>query len=263
MSLSFAAFTPHSPLLIPSIGKEETNKVETTTKAMERLEQELYSVKPQLICIISPHVGLFEDAFTLNGHVSFISNFSEFGDVSPSSHWTGAPEIAARIVHRVRLRDIPIQLISEEALDHGCTVPLAFLTHHLGECKILPIGFSKRSQEDHVHFGTLLGEYLFETDKRVAVIASGDLSHTLSEESPGGFHPDGAVFEKKILSSLENGNTTDIIHIDKNVVQHADVCGYQSLLILLGILGNLPYHFETYAYEAPFGVGYLTGHFTW
>ena len=82
MSLAFAAITPHPPLLIPGIGKDKLSTLTNTKKSLELLEQELYTAKPHVIIIISPHSSIFDQAFSVNAHTSFRSTFEKFGDFS-------------------------------------------------------------------------------------------------------------------------------------------------------------------------------------
>lgn len=261
MPLVFAATVPHPPLLIPNIGKEELKKVQKTKVAMEQLEQDLYLAKPDLILIISPHGSLFNDSFSVNAHPHFVSSFEQFGDLATKKEWDGNPNFAALISHKGNNEaNIPIQLISEEKLDHGITVPLFYLTNHLS-IKILPIGFSGLDSKAHLDFGAMLKDVIMDADKRVAVIASGDLSHGLTTDAPAGFSKVGAEFDKKIIELLETRNTVGIAGLDEKFVNEAAECGYRSLLILLGIMRDLNYSFKNYSYEGPFGVGYLVGNF--
>lgn len=257
MPLIFAAFTPHPPLLIPAIGKEQLEKLDKTKKALDRLEEELYIAKPQVIFIISPHSGLFENSFVVNAHPNFVSSFEEFGDLSTKHEWKGSPEIAARLNQLCQKHDIPLKSISKEQIDHGISVPLFYLTRHLKNCKIVPIGYSKRSASDHVKFGRLLKEAIMDGNNRVAIIASGDLSHG----------PDIKVwpknhFDKKLIRLIKSKEKEKIIKLEDSAeFKETKVCGYKSLLILLGALNGWDYNFLVHSYEHPFGVGYLTGNF--
>lgn len=261
MSLVFAALVPHPPVLIPTIGKEQLIILEETRKAYEHLEEDIYTTKPQLIIIISPHGSVFTDAFSVNGHVDFVSKFEQFGDFSTKKRWQGCPEIAARIGNEAKIRDIPVQILSQGEVDHGASVPLFYLTHHLPEVKVLPVGFCNLSTDRHLVFGELLKDVILHDTLRIAVIASGDLSHCLTVKAPVPYHPDGEVFDRTIRELLTLHNTTGITAMDQTLVDHAAPCGYRSLVILLGILKNMKVSFKQYAYEAPFGIGYLTGNF--
>lgn len=261
MSIVFAAITPHPPLLIPSIGKNAVKQVEKTQQALGQLEQQLYLSKPDIIAVISPHGNLYSDSFTINAHTRFIATFEQFGDLTTKLEWQGAPDMSAHIGHMAKENNIEVQLISDDHLDHGAAVPLSFLTPHLPHIKILPIGYSELSQKQHFDFGYMLKEAFMESDKRVALIASGDLSHGLTTDAPAGYSKVGEDFDKKIIELLEAHNSTGILTMDAPFVEEAAECGYRSILILLGVLKNMEYTFKNYAYEGPFGVGYLTGEF--
>ena len=255
--LCFAAIIPHPPILIPNIGKDKLPELEKTKRAFLLLEQDLYLAKPHTIIIISPHIGLYDDSFAVNAHTHFVSKFSEFGDLTTRKEWPGAPDLAAKIAHASHGTNTSIQLTSVEELDHGATVPLYYLTDHLLDVKVLPLGFSRLSASDHVLYGELLGNIIMESDKRIAVVASGDLSHGLDEAGTDA----KKQFDEDLRRLITNRSIGSIMALE-NEAAAADECGYRSILILLGILKNMDYRFTTHAYEHPFGVGYLTGSFS-
>lgn len=260
MSLTFAAITPHPPVLLPTLGKD-MKELEHTKKAMRELEQEMYVTKPQIILVISPHEGIFNDAFVVNAYTDFTASFERFGDVMTKYEWPGSPDFAAKISHAGNNHAFPIRLVSEPALSYGASVPLSYLTSHLDNFKIVPVGYTRLSAKEHLDFGELLKDVIMSSDKRVAVIASGDLSHHLNEKAPGGFRMEGKKFDDELIQFLDTRNTLGIAQMNPDLVEKAAECGYRSLLILLGILKNVDYTFKRLAYEAPFGVGYLTGQF--
>lgn len=261
MSLVFAGLTPHPPLLIENIGKENLTKLKKTQVALSRLEEELYLTHPQVIFIISPHEGIHENAFVVNVNETFTSNFEEFGDVVTHKSWRGGGDFGAKISHAGKNYHLPIRLVNEENIRYGASVPLHSLTTHLPNIKVVPIGYSGLSVKDHILFGELLKEIILVSEKRIAVIASGDMSHCLSKKSPAPYDTHGKQFDDTIQELLHTRNTLGLSQIDDTLIQKSHECCYRSLLILLGILKNIDYRFENYCYEHPFGVGYLTGNF--
>lgn len=261
MSLVFAAVCPHPPMLIPDIGKDSIVKIEKTKLAFEELEKKMYVTKPDVIFIISPHGHLFNQAFTINSNPEFESNFKHFGDFTTEKKWQGASEIASTIKLEADKNDIPVGQIGHKKLDHGASVPLFYMTEHSPNLKILPIGYSGLDPKTHLEFGILLKDIISQTDLRVAIIASGDLSHALTSDAPAGFSKVGKEFDEKIIELLETKNTAGFATLDEEFVKEAHECAYRSLLILLGALKQVNYNFKNLSYEAPFGVGYLTGSF--
>jgi AmmeMemoRadiSam system protein A len=93
--------------------------------------------------------------------------------------------------------------------------------------------------------------------RRVAFIASGDLSHRLKPSAPAGYNPDAHVFDEQVVAALRANEPQQIAEIDHNLRRLAGECGYRSMLVALGASAELPLSCEVLSYEAPFGVGYL------
>ncbi|MFA5127568.1 MAG: AmmeMemoRadiSam system protein B [Patescibacteria group bacterium] len=261
MSLVFSAFTPHPPLIVPSIGKTELKKLSKTSSAFKELERNLYAAQPEVILIISPHGSFFPDVFTVNSCVKYTADFKDFGDLETSCEFNGDFEMTHRLRDATKRKHFPATLISEPRLDHGSSVPLIMLAGKLTGAKIVQLGFCDLDFKTHLDFGALIKEQILLSNRRVAVIASGDMSHALSTDAPAGFNKAGAEFDKKIRELLMAGNISGILNLDEKLIKNASECGLRSLLILLGILQKMHYDYRELAYEAPFGVGYLTAEF--
>lgn len=261
MSLVYAAITPHPPLLIPSIGKDVLKKLDKTKAAMEKMEEELYLAKPDVVIILSAHGCYFADAFTINVSPEYHTDLKEFGDLVTKLNFKGEMNLSSAIREKTKEEKIPTTMITEPTLDHGSAIPLFYLTQHLPEVKILPIGFSNLDWKTHLDFGYLIKEKILDSNKRVAVIASGDLSHALTTNSPAGFNPAGTKFDEKIQELLAHKNVSGMLQLEADFVNNASECGFRTFLILMGILKNVDYTYRQHSYEAPFGVGYLTANF--
>ena len=121
----------------------------------------------------------------------------------------------------------------------------------------MPIYFSLLDNQTHLEFGKTLKDLIISSDKRIAVIASGDLSHCLTKDSPAPYNADGKKFDETLIELLKNGDAQAVANIDPKLIKNAAECGLRSFLILLGILNGINYKTEILSYEAPFGVGYL------
>ncbi|MFA6919046.1 MAG: AmmeMemoRadiSam system protein B [Patescibacteria group bacterium] len=260
MSLVFAAITPHPPVLIPSIGKDNIKQIEKTKTAMEHLEKDLYASKPEVLLIISPHGDMKPDAFTINVCENYEINFEDFGDFSTKLNIRGEMVLISMNTEKIASK-VPLNIISEPKLDHGAGIPLYYLSQHLDKPAVIPVGFSLLDNVAHFEFGKALKELIMDTDKRIAVIASGDMSHCLTESAPLPYSSSGKEFDEKIIKLLEDNDYQGIVHIDPQLVKKASECGLRSILILLGILNNINCKTEIVSYEAPFGVGYLVANF--
>lgn len=261
MPIVFAGVCPHTPLLIPNIGKQATEKLEKTITALKKMEENLYIHKPDIIIVITPHGQVYDRAFNLYAYTDLHSNYEDFGDFTIKESWKGAPNLAALISTEAYKKNCITHLTTERKLDYGTTIPLHFLTPHLKNIKVLPIGYSEMSTKDHLGFGSVIKNVCMLSQERIALVASANLSHTLTSDSPAGYHKDGKEFDEKMIQLLQSHNTAGIMHMNPDLVKNAKEYGYKTIVMLLGSIQHMNYTFKNYAYESPFGVGYLTGEF--
>lgn len=262
MPLVFSAITPHPPVLIPEIGKDNLKKIAKTEEAMKKLEQDFYAAKPESLLIISPHGKILDDAFNINLSTDYSANFKEFGDfgleLKFKSDYMSIQEIrAADEGHK----EVPLVLTSETELDHGFSVPLYYLTQHLKNIPIIPITYSALDYKQHFALGQFLHRQLSKINKRFAIIASGDLSHRLTKDAPGGYSEQGEVFDRQLIELLKKKDSQGIMNMDPKLIKAAGECGLRSIIIMLGIIDSLNTETEVLSYEGPFGVGYTVCNF--
>jgi AmmeMemoRadiSam system protein B len=257
--LSFAAICPHPPLLIPSIGGEEVLKVQKTSEAMSLLAGEIREKKIDTILVISPHGAIFMDSMSINLAEKISGDFSEFrSDVK--MEFENDDELAIHIKNLADSNSFPVHTVSE-SLDHGVMVPLYFLANGNRNVRICHLSFSYLDYSKHFIFGEIIYEAIQSVDRKVAIVASGDLSHRLTPDAPAGYSPRGKFFDEFLIESLEKNDIEGILNMDSSLIEDAGECGLRSIIILLGALSNVDYEFEKLSYEGPFGVGYLVGRF--
>ena len=199
--LVFAAIVPHPPMLIPNIGKDNREKLSKTIEALDILENELNATNPDGLILISPHGDISIENFTINTNQNYKANFQDFGDFETKLEFKSDLQLINQLRSKNEI-NLPLQLLSQENLDHGVAVPLFYLTRKNQKRRIVPINYSFQSYKKHLEFGEALKEAIYSLDKRYAVIASGDLSHRLSRQSPNGFSPQAKEFDKKLI--MEN-----------------------------------------------------------
>jgi aromatic ring-opening dioxygenase LigB subunit len=260
MPIVFSAITPHSPLLIPAVGKDNLIRLKKTNAAFKKLEEELYASKPETIIIISPHGVIQANSFTMNLSPKFSASFEEFGDFTVKKSFNGDIGLGYKIRERMETR-APLQLVSTINLDYGASVPIITLTEHLPNIKIIPLYYSGLDFEAHFHFGQLLKRELLVSKNRVAIIASAELSHKITKSAPAGYSPKGKKFDLKLIELIEKEKIKDILDINKSLVAEICECGFKSILTLLGIMDGFKYKPQKLSYEAPFGIGYLIMNF--
>jgi len=253
-----AAIVPHSPLLAPSIGKEHREKLADTLNAYEELAQSLYLAKPETIVMLSPHAPMYPDAFSGNVAQTFKGTLKEFGD-----HGTEFPIKADFLlldhIHRhMRDNNIPFTMTSAEELDYATTIPLLFLLKNLPNVKLIPIGMSGLDAQKHYQFGEELKNVIHAESRRVAVIASADLSHTSNSNSPEGVTPEGELFDRTVRQNAVALDAAGLLAMDANMLEKAKQSGHKPIVTLMGCLKDINCKAKELCYEAPFGVGMMT-----
>ncbi len=260
MPLLKTVLLPHSPLLIPEIGKANHGLLQKTSSAYNKIAEDLKKLNIDTVIIISPHGLTPADSFGLNVAPEMKINLKDFGFIPAQANLTGDMVLADKINNQLKDK-CSLQMTSEEELDHGSAIPAYLLNQDDGDFKLIIISPPEQSTlAEQVNFGRRLGRVIKAEEKRVAVIASGDLSHRLKKKSPGGYSPKGAKFDNKIIEYLNEPATAkkNIIKMDPNFITAAGECGLKSITILLGILNNIDWQPEVLAYQNDFGVGYLS-----
>jgi MEMO1 family protein len=262
MSLVFGAICPHPPILIPKIGQENLGKVQKTIQALLDLEKKLVTTKPDVILIISPHGPVALDKFNILGQENLAGNFSQFGDQQTEMSFRNDLELVRSIQKEAQNINLPLEMVRISSLDHGMLVPLFYLTSgRLDNLPIVGMGFCHLPYNIHFKFGKLIQNVVQKTKKRIAFIASGDLSHRLTADAPAGYSPMGQKFDNQLIKLLKENKAEEILKIDPSLVDQAGECGLRSIIVLLGALDGLSYKPEILSYEGPFGVGYLVANF--
>ena len=165
-------------------------------------------------------------------------------------------------IHRaMRGVNVPFTLTSQDELDYGFTIPLLLLTEHLKNWRLIPLAPSLLDARMHYEFGRQLKRVLHAEERRIAIIASADLSHHASPAAQEGETPEGKQFDARVREKLQTLDAAGLLTIDEAVIEKSGQCGYRPILMLLGALENINCTAKELCYEAPFGVGYLTERF--
>ena len=85
-------------------------------------------------------------------------------------------------------------------------IPLWFLDHCYTDYQVVRIGLSGLPFSVHYKLGQCIRKTAELLDRRVAVIASGDLSHRLKAEGPYGFAAEGPEYDQRIMQVMGDGD---------------------------------------------------------
>lgn len=260
--LVFSGIAPHPPIMVPEIGRESISSVVDSIEAMAELTKRVLDSGTETVILISPHAPLKVDSFVAYDGPEVTADFASFN--APEIFFTALvdEELLSAIRKAAALQNLEVTGLRHHELDHGTAVPLYFLQRHGFHGKVVTLGYSFLSNDDHVRFGTSIRQAVEDVGRRVAFIASGDLSHRLKPRAPAGYNPEAHVFDDQVVEALCSNSPQRIVEIDHNVRKLAGECGYRSILVAIGASATLPVSCEVLSYEAPFGVGYLVAQLT-
>lgn len=264
----YGALCPHPPLMVPAIGKRDLEKVQETIQGMRQLGREIADSRPDTLVFITPHGNVFQDAISVLAQPELKGDLGNFGHPEIKFAHANDLSLLSMLVKKVKNTGIDMVLVEESRyrlnpyLDHGITAPLFYLEEAgLKDTPLLALSYGLIPRVDLYRFGMLIQEAAGDLGRRVAVIASGDMSHRLKDDGPYGFNPAGPEFDRQIKELLEKGDFLNILELPDRLCEEAGECGYRSVLMLLGALNGLKVEPRIFSYEGPFGVGYLVAGF--
>src|SRR6056297_1403271 len=122
-----AGFSPHPPLAIPDIGRDNINEVSETINSLKELANEVVESDPELLITISPHGLVMRESISIIDQETTIGNFREFGfrnigyEMEVDTHFVDLLKKNAieKGLHTISLKDR-----EGTQLDHGVLVPL-------------------------------------------------------------------------------------------------------------------------------------------
>ena len=261
----FGGISPHPPIIIPEVGREEVSKVQTTTKALTDFATVLKDSGAEVIVAITPHGTIFSDGIIINSVKKLHGNLAKFNAAQVTFEYKNDLDLAKEIATQAdMLKVVTINIDENNArqfhvntdLDHGLLVPLYFIDKVGINLPIVPINMGYLPLEDLYAFGVAIQRAALITGKKVAVIASGDLSHYLNEQSPYGVRPEGKVFDETLIDLIKKLDILGIMDIDSNLCEKAGECGLRPIVMMLGALDGLDVKARVHSYEGPFGIGY-------
>lgn len=267
--LVLAALTPHPPIILPEVGGPDIAQAQRTVDGMRRLAQIFAEARPSTIIVISPHGPVFSDVIAITGLPRVEGDLKQFG-AAVSMEFGNDLALAGRIVSHAKQRGISAAVIepsfmsrlrAPRRLDHGTMVPLYYISQAVPEFQVVPVAMGLDTPDRLYTFGMALRAAVDEGEGRVALIASGDLSHRLKPGAPAGYSPKGQVFDERLVEALGRMDVGAIARLDDRLVEAAGECGLRPVFMMLGALDGLEVAAKVHSYEGPFGVGYAVASF--
>ena len=258
MPVVFSGIAPHPPLLVPEVGGTRIDQVADSQRALREFSRRLVATQPDSVVVISPHSPMDPSVFTARSSSQLAGDFRDFYARQVSLTFPNDLELIGAIQRSAHSEGTELALHERNyALDHGAMVPLYYLHEAGWSGPVVVIGFTNQSADKHLAFGRAIAKAASESDRKVAIVASGDLSHRLLVGGPYEFEPTAHLFDEQIVGAISRGEPRAMMNIDPGLRSRAGECGYRSIVVALGTVEAMAGVNEVLSYEGPFGVGYL------
>jgi aromatic ring-opening dioxygenase LigB subunit len=255
---------PHPPIIVPGVNKSEAS-ARKTIGSMNAIGEEIALFKPDTVIIISPHAPLFRDYIFMYESPELTGDLSRFGAGNIRLSFRQDTDLLKVIKQKFKASGIPGGTMDDadmrrngisRDLDHGVMVPLYFLSGKYSDFNLIAMSCSGLPAAQLYKAGVMLAQASAEAGGHIAVVASGDLSHKVNDESPYGSVPEGAIFDRLFTESVAGGDFKKLLSIDPGLREKAAECGYNSAVILSGVFDGKAVNTKILSYEAPYGIGY-------
>lgn len=265
VNILLAALMPHPPLMIPAIGQGEEKRIQETLDHAEAIGRKVAEACPQTIVIISPHGPVFSDAITVRNAVQLTGDLKAFGCSEVTLSKNTDLMFVGKLLENASKKGIPSTAFDyhlaerfgmDESLDHGVLVPLHFIEKYYSNYELVAINYGLLSDQSLYRFGKQIQMTAEQLDRKIVVIASGDLSHHLKDTGHYTYNSSGPEFDEKIMTHLKNQDVLSALTLDKKMTHSAGECGKRSIDIMLGSLEGYKANQVSATYQGPFGVGY-------
>jgi len=209
-----AAATSHSPGITMFVEQADAEQVKRFHGAMHEVGRRFEEARPDVIILITNE---HFTNFYLNNVPAICIGTAEsyFGPVEPfiqvpQADMPGHRAIGKRLVRAALDSDFDVSFSEELRFDHGTSVPLHFVNPH-GRVPVVPIFVNNLfppmpTPRRLYDFGQFLGRTVAEGhgDTRIALLATGGLSHKVGTTDAGDIDPD---FDRRFLAELSAGNS--------------------------------------------------------
>jgi AmmeMemoRadiSam system protein A len=251
-----AVLMPHAPILVPQVGGGRGGAAQASGRAMREAAARLIGFQPESLVLISPHSPRQPRAFGLWAGERLHGSFARFNAPGAQVSLPNDTSLARQIVTEAGQRGLATWMIRGQSLDHGALVPLWFLAQAGWAGPTVVLSLMDLAEGGLEELGKAITAAARASHRRIAIVASGDMSHRLAADAPCGFHPDAHQFDESFIGFIRDGDYHAIASITPALRQLAAEDAVDSTLVAAAAVDWRPAGHKLLNYEAPFGVGY-------
>ena len=234
MPIVFAAAVSHAPGLTAWPDQAPSAQYDLLAAGFGTMRSRLSAAAPEAIILLTSehwtnffleHIGAFcvGRADHYDGPVEPWLNVAK-------ARIPGDPALAAEIVGAAYAADVEPGFAYELAFDHGTMVPLHFLIPEMNVA-VVPVMFNTLAAPQPnaarcARFGSIIGDVARRSNKRIAVIATGGMSHDPGERAHGTIDSD---FDRLFLHRICSGDSAALMNYTNQDFAAAGAGSYELL----------------------------------
>lgn len=262
MPIVFASAGSHAPGITAWAEAAPPDQKQRLYRAYEDVQSGLARSRPDVLILLTSehwsnffldHIG----AFCIGRAEHFDGPVEPWLKV-PKSRVPGHPEFAKQMIDALYASDFEPSFSHSMELDHGSMVPLHFLTPSM-TTPVVPVMFNtlaspQPSARRCLALGQAIGRFAEQSPLRVALAATGGLSHDPGEKNHGVIDPD---FDRQFLEEMAAGRADRLASYSTADLMSKGA-GTMELLAWVALAGAMQGRKgEIVAYEAvkPWGTG--------
>lgn len=250
MSLVFAAAIPNNPEFTQELLPDFAGQKSQTTNALNELNGECYFMKPDTILLLTEHDSAIPELLSANIDSSlesaWYSSMDEPGDLNHIFHTD--IQLVTRLKEAADIDevDVPFTIHAQRQLSPEATTPIAYMMQHLTATQVIVISTSAQlSLQEHYEFGKFLHHEIQQTNKRIAVFASGRLAATSD-------HP---ALDTVLQTAVREQDPNKILKMNADVIESSGSDLMKPMATLLGVIDKTNTKCEMLSYEQKHGFG--------
>lgn len=236
-----AMVTCHAPALFLRQPGEDPAQLDATIAAMRRLGQVLDETRPDALIVIGlDHL----EAFSLDVSPAFavVVGPEVSGSFGHKKYQLGVHQNLARsILDGCLKRDFDLAFCHKAFMGHAFVVPFEFILEDrpipivplFVNVYVPPLPQPRRAYQ----LGRAIGEILAERGERVAILASGGMSHFPGTEKYG--YPD-FDFDRYLLGVMERGEQSSLLSFTSEKLDEVGETELLTWYVVFGAIGNQP-----------------------
>jgi aromatic ring-opening dioxygenase LigB subunit len=273
MPLEYACIVPHGSDLIPDLAVRKTEHLfEKTRESVRKIAREIREARPDTIIIASPHNLRLQNNIAIVTAENSTGQLKGPGGRKVSLSLKCDREFAQDLLQESTRKHLPVVganygtaegPASDMSMDWGTLVPMWFVAkeERVKARTVIVTPSREIPLAQNIAFGTVIGEMVGKSEKRVVFIASADQAHAHKRSGPYGFHRSAARYDEFVSQAIRKNRIGSISRLTKRFVEDAKPDSLWQMAMLAGVTQVVKMQGKLLSYAVPSYYGMICASF--